>query len=40
LAASQRNQLREPQWRLIEWPEGHEEPRKYWPSSLPEDTPL
>ena len=36
----QRSELREPQWLLIEWPEGHDEPMKYWVSTLPEDTPL
>ena len=36
----QRDELREPQWLLIEWPEGHDEPLKYWLSTLPEDTPL
>ena len=25
-----RNELREPQWLLIEWPEGDDEPMKYW----------
>jgi len=25
-----RSELREPQWLLIEWPEGHDEPMKYW----------
>ena len=28
------------QWLLIEWPEGHDEPLKYWLSTLPEDTSL
>lgn len=28
------------EWLLIEWPEGDEEPLKYWLSTLPEDTPL
>ena len=36
----QRSELREPQWLLIEWPEGHEEPLKYWLSTLPEDMSL
>ena len=35
-----RNKLREPQWLLIEWPQGDREPLKYWLSTLPEDTPL
>ena len=35
-----RSELRAPQWLLIEWPEGHDEPLKYWLSTLPEDTPL
>ena len=36
----QRSELREAQWLLIEWPEGHDEPLKYWLSTLPEGTPL
>src|SRR4249920_1559241 len=36
----QRSELREPQWLLIEWLEGHDEPLKYWLSTLPEDTSL
>lgn len=35
-----RTQLRPEQWVLIEWPEGHREPMKYWLSTLPEDVPL
>ncbi len=35
-----RSELRAPQWLLIEWPEGHDEPLKYWLSTLPEGTPL
>ena len=35
-----RNELREPQWLLIEWPEGDSEPLKYWLSTLAEETPL
>ena len=35
-----REQMRPPEWLLIEWPEGHKEPMKYWLSTLPEDTPL
>ncbi len=35
-----RSELRPRQWLLIEWPEGHDEPMKYWLSTLPEDTPL
>ena len=27
-------------WLLAEWPEGKNEPVKYWLSNLPEDTPL
>jgi len=34
------DEQREPPWLLIEWPEGHDEPPKYWLSTLPEDTPL
>ena len=36
----QRTQMRAEQWALIEWPEGHREPMKYWLSTLPEDMPL
>jgi SRSO17 transposase len=36
----ERSELREAQWLLIEWPEGHDEPMKYWLSTLSEDTPL
>lgn len=36
----QRSQLRAQEWLLIEWPKGHQEPMKYWLSTLPEDTPL
>ena len=28
-----------PAWLLVDWPEGAEEPVKYWLSNLPEDTP-
>ncbi len=35
-----RDALREPEWLLVEWPEGDAEPLKYWLSTLPEDTPL
>ena len=39
--AAHRDQLREQrrpaEWLLIEWPEGHREPMKYWLSTLPED---
>jgi SRSO17 transposase len=35
-----RTQMRPEQWVLIEWPEGHREPMKYWLSTLPEDVPL
>jgi SRSO17 transposase len=27
-------------WLLAEWPQGEPEPVKYWPASLPADTPL
>ncbi len=36
----QRRKLPEAQWLLIEWPEGDEEPLKYWLATLAEDTPL
>lgn len=35
-----RDTLRDSQWLLIEWPEGDEEPLKYWLSTLTEDTSL
>ena len=35
-----RERQRPPEWLLIEWPEGHKEPMKYWLSTLPEDAPL
>ena len=37
---SLRDEVREPEWLLIEWPKGDIEPLKYWLSTLPEDTPL
>lgn len=37
---SWRDELREPEWLLIEWPKGDTEPLKYWLSTLPEDMPL
>jgi SRSO17 transposase len=36
----QRSQLRPQEWLLIEWPEGHKEPMKYWLSTLGVDVPL
>ena len=36
----QRAQKRAEEWALIEWPEGHKEPMKYWLSTLPEAAPL
>lgn len=33
-------ELRPQEWLLIEWPEGHQEPMKYWLSTLAEDVPL
>ena len=35
-----RAQSRPEQWALIEWPEGHKEPMKYWLSTLPEEMSL
>ena len=32
--------MRPAEWLLIEWPEGHREPMKYWLSTLPEDMSL
>jgi hypothetical protein len=28
------------QWQIVEWPEGHKEPMKYWLSTLPEEVPV
>ncbi len=36
----QRAQRRAQEWLLIEWPEGHKEPMKYWLSTLGQDVPL
>jgi SRSO17 transposase len=36
----QRDELRPEQWALIEWPEGHKEPMKYWLSTQPKDISL
>jgi SRSO17 transposase len=38
--AHQREQQRREEWLLIEWPEGHREPMKYWLTTLPQDMPL
>jgi SRSO17 transposase len=35
-----RDEQRPSEWLLVEWPEGHDEPMKYWLSTLSEDTPL
>ncbi len=35
-----RAELREPEWLILEWPDGHEEPMKYWLSTLPLEMPL
>jgi SRSO17 transposase len=35
-----RTQQRPEEWLLIEWPEGHKEPMKYWLSTLGEDASL
>ena len=35
-----RDEVRQPEWLLIEWPEGDTEPLKYRLSTLPEDLPL
>ena len=35
-----RTQQRAEEWLLIEWPEGHKAPMKYWLSTLGEDVPL
>lgn len=36
----QRTQQRDEEWLLIEWPEGHKEPMKYWLSTLDQDVAL
>jgi SRSO17 transposase len=36
----ERTQQRAEEWLLIEWPEGHKEPMKYWLSTLDQDVPL
>ena len=36
----QRSEQRAEEWLLIEWPEGHKEPMKYWLSTLAQDVPL
>ena len=36
----QRTVPRPEEWLLIEWPRGDAEPTKYWPSTLPETTPI
>ena len=36
----QRTQQRAEEWLLIEWPEGHKEPMKYWLTTLGQDVPL
>lgn len=36
----ERSQPRPEEWLLIEWPEGHKEPMKYWLSSLPQQIPI
>ncbi len=36
----QRTHMRAEEWLLIEWPEGHKEPMKYWLSTLPEGVAL
>jgi SRSO17 transposase len=38
--AAHRDKLHEEQWLLIEWPPGEAEPRHYWFSTLPADTPI
>jgi SRSO17 transposase len=37
---TERADLRPEEWLLVEWPEGEDEPTKYWLSTLPETTPL
>ena len=36
----ERQHRRPEEWALIEWPEGHKEPMKYWLSTLAQDVPL
>jgi SRSO17 transposase len=35
-----RHEPRPEEWLLVEWPNGEEEPTKYWLSTLPDDAPL
>jgi len=35
-----RDELRQPEWLLLEWPDGDAEPLKYWLSTLPEEVTL
>jgi SRSO17 transposase len=37
---AKRSEPRPVEWLLVEWPEGADEPSKYWLSTLPEDTAL
>jgi SRSO17 transposase len=37
VSAAHRNQRRDEEWLLIEWPKGEKEPTKYWLSTLPAD---
>ena len=40
IRAAHNSQPHEEQWMLIEWPQGDPEPRHYWFSTLPANTPL
>jgi SRSO17 transposase len=35
-----RNEPRDPEWYLVEWPSGEKEPTKYWLSTVPEHVSL
>ncbi|WP_425534247.1 hypothetical protein [Xanthomonas oryzae] len=38
--AAHNRQAHDEQWLLIEWPPGESEPRHYWFSTLPKQTPV
>jgi len=40
LGEEKRTQQRAEEWLLVEWPDGHKAPMKYWLSTLGEDVPL
>lgn len=40
IRAAHNNQFHDEQWMLIEWPQGDSQPRHYWFSTLPANTPI